>query len=80
MTALTLPQFTLDRARVLRGIAAGIAWGAVVSAALLGLSFHHCGSICLGQIAETTALSVAAGIAAMGPLVMIRREAAASAQ
>jgi hypothetical protein len=80
MTALTLPQLRLDRARVLRGIAAGVAWGGTVSAALLALSFYQCGTICFGQIVDTTALSVAAGIVAIGPLATVRRAAAVSPQ
>lgn len=74
MTTLTLPWRKLDRATVLRGIAAGTAWGAVVAAALLGLSFYRCGGVCLGQIVETTALSVAVGVVAIGPVAVFRRE------
>jgi len=80
MHAVTLPPLNLERATILRGIAAGTLWGAAVSAALLGLSFYQCGSICLGQIVDTTALSLLAGIVAIGPLMLFRREAAASAQ
>jgi|EndMetStandDraft_4_1072995.scaffolds.fasta_scaffold476531_1 hypothetical protein len=80
MHALTLPQLKFDRATTLRGIVAGSAWGAAVSTALLGLVFYQCGTICLGQIVETSALSVAAGIVAIGPVVMVRREVRTSAQ
>jgi hypothetical protein len=74
MTTLALHCPKLDRATVLRGIAAGAAWGATVAAALLGLSLYRCGGICLGQIVETAALSVLAGIGAIGPVAVLRRE------
>jgi hypothetical protein len=75
MTALASPQLRFDRATVLRGIAAGTVWGVVVSTALLGLSLYQCGTVCLGQIVDTTALSVLAGIVAIGPLALLRRKA-----
>ena len=75
MHSLTLPRPKLERTTILRAIAAGTLWGATVSAALLGLSFYQCGCICLGQVVDTTALSLLAGIVAIGPLVLFRREA-----
>ena len=80
MTTLALPQLTFDRRAVLRGVAAGLAWGVIVSGGLLGLSFYQCGTICLGQVVDTTALSVMAGIVAIGPVAMIRGEADAPAR
>jgi hypothetical protein len=47
----------------------------VVSIALLGLSLYQCGTVCLGQIVDTTALSLLAGIVAIGPLALLRRKA-----
>ncbi len=75
MPGLTLPRLNFDRRTILRGVSAGAAWGMVVSTALLGLSFYHCGTICLGQIVDTAALSMLAGIFAIGPVAMLRREA-----
>jgi hypothetical protein len=75
MTALTLHWPNLDRRTVLRGIAGGAVWGVTVATALLGLSLYRCGPLCLGQIVETTSLSVATGIMAIGPLVLFRRKA-----
>ena len=71
--ALTFPQLKLDRAGLARGIAAGMVWGIAVSGALLALSFHQCGTICLSQIVDTTLLSVFAGIVAIGPVAAMRR-------
>lgn len=75
MHALTLPRLRLDRATMRRGIAAGTAWSAVVSAALLGLMFYQCGTLCIGQIVETSVLSIVTGIVAIGPVALLRREA-----
>jgi hypothetical protein len=51
-----------------------------VSTALLGLSLYRCGTICLEQIVDTTALSVLAGILSIGPVAMLCREATAPGQ
>jgi hypothetical protein len=75
MTARALPWPKLGRGTILRGVTAGTAWGLIVATALLALSFHQCGTICLGQMVETTALSITAGILAIGPLVLLRRTA-----
>jgi hypothetical protein len=77
-----MPQLQLsapgtDRRTLMRGFAGGTAWGVAVAATLLTLSFYQCGTICLGQILETTALSVLLGIFAIGPLALFRREAPA---
>ena len=80
MTALTLLAPGLDRRMLMRGLAGGTVWGAIVAAALLALSFYQCGTICLGQIVETTALSILLGIGAVGPLAVFRRRAHAHSQ
>jgi len=80
MATIALPRLKINRATVLRGVALGSTWGATVAAALLGLSFYKCGVICLGQIVETTALSIAAGMLAIGPLAALRPADAASPQ
>jgi hypothetical protein len=74
MATLSLQRPKLERRIVMSGLAAGSAWGATVAVALLGLTLYRCGTVCLGQIVETTALSVAAGIVAIGPLVLFRRQ------
>jgi hypothetical protein len=55
-----------------RGILAGIAWGLTMGFALPLLTFLSCGVICLSDIAFTTAVSVVAGIATIGPLAAFR--------
>ena len=75
MTALTLYCPKLDRRTALRGIGGGTIWGVSVATALLGFSYYQCGAICLGQIIDTTVMSVAIGIVTIGPLALLRREA-----
>jgi hypothetical protein len=60
---------------VLRGLAAGVAWGVVVALGLCGLHFRNSGIICLGDVVNTLGLSVAGGVLIMLPLaVLARRE------
>jgi hypothetical protein len=55
-----------------RGILAGAAWGLTMGLALPLLTFLSCGVICLSDIAVTTAVSVVAGLATIGPLAAFR--------
>ncbi|MFN3349841.1 hypothetical protein [Pseudorhodoplanes sp.] len=80
MTGVALCPSGVDRRTLLRGAAAGGVWGLVVATALLGLSFYQCGTLCLGQIVDTAALSVASGIVGIGPLVLLRRAEQTSAK
>ena len=56
-----------------RGVLAGTAWGLTMGLGLPLLTFVNCGVICLSDVAFTTAVSVAAGIAVIGPLAAFRR-------
>jgi hypothetical protein len=80
MTALAPHWVGLERPALIRGIAGGAAWGVTVATALLALTLYQCGTICLGQIVETTTLSIAAGILTMGPLAAFRRPSDAAVQ
>ncbi len=80
MTVLKPFALNLHRHAVMRGLAGGCAWGITVAAALIALTFYQCGTICLGQIVDTTAMSIAAGMLTIGPLVTFRRETQAPAQ
>ena len=57
-----------------RGLLAGAAWGLTMGLGLAFLTFLNCGVICLSDVAITTAISVVAGTAVIGPLAMFRRE------
>jgi Mg/Co/Ni transporter MgtE len=55
-----------------RGIVAGTVWGLTLGLGLPLLNFANCGVICLSDMAFTTAVSVFAGVAAIGPLAAFR--------
>ncbi len=55
-----------------RGLLAGAAWGLTMGLGLPLLNFANCGVICLSDVAFTTAVSVGAGIAVIGPLAAFR--------
>ena len=57
-----------------RGLLAGAAWGLTMGLGLPLLNFANCGVICLSDVAFTTAVSVIAGIAVIGPLAAFRQE------
>jgi hypothetical protein len=59
-----------------RGLIAGTAWGLTMGLGLPLMTFVNCGVICLSDVAFTTAVSVVAGIAVIGPLAAFRRTSA----
>jgi len=58
-----------------RGFLAGAAWGLTMGLGLPLITFLNCGVICLSDVAFTTAVSVVAGIAVIGPLAAFRARA-----
>jgi hypothetical protein len=80
MIALAPHWGGMERTALIHGIAGGVAWGVTVATALLAFTLYQCGTICLGQIVETTTLSIAAGILTIGPLALLRRPSDAAAQ
>ncbi len=58
----------LDRNAVTRMLAAGTAWGVALSVGLTALNAMQCGLPCPGDVAFTTAISVAAGVLTIGPI------------
>ena len=75
MTALAL-NLRVDRNALMRGVLAGIAWGLIMTAALLGMAYAQCGLTCELDVATTTAVSVGTGLVAIGPLALIGRRPA----
>jgi hypothetical protein len=63
----------LTRTEVLRMLIAGSAWGIAMSVGLAGMTFWNCGMICQHDLLVSTALSVGAGILAIGPLAAYGR-------
>ena len=66
-------KLRLTRNDALRMLTAGTAWGVAVSAGLTGMTFWNCGMICQDDLVKTTALSIVAGILAIGPLAAYGR-------
>jgi len=75
MTALAL-HLRFDRGVLLRGLLAGIGWGLVMAAGLLGMAYAQCGLSCDLDVTTTTAISVATGLVAIGPLAALARRSA----
>lgn len=77
MTVSALARQTLfarlDGRGIRRGLAAGAAWGLFVGAGLVFIEARRCGMICLDDAAITLILSMAGGIASMGPLAAFGR-------
>jgi hypothetical protein len=83
ITALRLPGLRLPGppsvAVLQRGIIAGAAWGLIMGLGLPLMTFLNCGVICLSDVVFTTAVSIVAGIATIGPLAAYRRPPVAPA-
>jgi hypothetical protein len=61
------------RGTIKRAVLAGGGWGIVMGLGLPALAFLDCGTICLSDIALTTAMAVPAGIVAIGPVAALGR-------
>jgi len=66
-------KLRLTKSAVLRMLIAGTAWGLMMSAGLAGMALWNDGMICLDDTMMTTAVSVAAGILAIGPIAAFGR-------
>jgi hypothetical protein len=72
LAAVLLPK-PMPAGMLRRGIMAGTAWGLAMGLGLPLMTFLNCGVICLSDIVFTTAMSIVAGIATIGPLAAYRR-------
>jgi hypothetical protein len=68
MSVNSLAALRPPRGALRRGLIAGSAWGVAMGAILTALGAWNCGVICLGEIAQTTATAIAAGLCTFGPL------------
>lgn len=66
-------KLRLTRSEMRRMLVAGTAWGTAMSAGIAGMTFWNYGMICPDDIAVTTAISIAAGILAIGPIAAYGR-------
>jgi Mg/Co/Ni transporter MgtE len=71
--ALVLKFPHLPPGALKRALAAGSAWGIVFGLGLTAFGFWQCRTICIGDAAMTTAVSIAAGILTIGPLAAFGR-------
>jgi hypothetical protein len=72
MMAAVLERLSLPRPAkpdVQRALAAGGAWGLILAAGLTAMSAWQCGGLCLEDVAFISAVSIAAGILGIGPVV-----------
>jgi hypothetical protein len=74
-STLVWRRLRLTRAELARGLVAGGVWGLTMAAGLTAMSAWQCGVICLPEVAVNTALSLAAGILGIGPVVAFGRRA-----
>jgi hypothetical protein len=66
-------RFALTKREVLRALAAGTAFGVVLTAGFTAMAAWQCGGICLPEIVDNAALSLAAGIFGLGPVAAYGR-------
>ena len=66
-------KLRLTKSELLRALAAGTAWGLAMSAGIAGMTFWNYNMVCSDDIAMTTAISITAGVLAIGPLAAYGR-------
>ena len=73
LTGSSLQKLQMTKSEALRMLIAGTAWGLAMSAGIANMTYWRYAMICPDDIVVTTALSVAAGIFAIGPLAAYGR-------
>ena len=72
-----LPNFcsriALTQREALRALAAGLAFGAVLTAGFAAMAAWQCGGVCLPEVIDNAMLSFAAGILGLGPVAAYGR-------
>ena len=63
----------LTKFDLLRMLITGTAWGLAMSAGFAGMTLWNYGMVCSDDVVLTTAISVAAGIFAIGPIAAFGR-------
>ena len=63
----------LTKREMLRALAAGTAFGVVLTAGFTAMAAWECGGICLSEVADNAMLSFAAGIFGLGPVAAYGR-------
>ena len=66
-------KFKLTHRDILRMLVAGCVWGLALTFGLTAMTFFKFGMICFDDLASTAAISVIAGIIAIGPIAAYGR-------
>ena len=61
-------RLKLTKREVVRALAAGTAFGVVLTAGFTAMTAWECGGICLPEVADNAMLSFATGILGLGPV------------
>jgi hypothetical protein len=67
------PPLALTKREILRALAAGTAFGVLVTAGFTAMAAWQCGGICLPEVVDNAVLSIAAGIFGLGPVAICGR-------
>jgi hypothetical protein len=71
MTVHALARFDwlrMSKQDALRALAAGSAWGLMMTVGLTAMTAWSCGVVCLPEVAVNAGLSLASGILGIGPV------------
>ena len=72
-----LPNFrsriALTKREALRALAAGLAFGVVLTTGFAAMAAWQCGGVCLPEVIDNAMLSFAAGILGLGPVAAYGR-------
>ena len=66
-------RFALTKPQVLRALAAGLAFGAILTTGFTAMAAWQCGGVCLPEVIDNAMLSFAAGILGLGPVAAYGR-------
>jgi hypothetical protein len=66
-------RLVLTKREVLRALAAGMAFGVVLTAGFTAMAAWQCGGVCLPEVVDNAVLSLAAGIFGLGPVAAYGR-------
>jgi hypothetical protein len=66
-------RLVLTKREMLRALAAGTAFGVILTAGFTAMAAWQCGGVCLPEIVDNAVLSLTAGIFGLGPVAAYGR-------
>ena len=66
-------RFALTKHQALRALAAGLAFGVILTAGFTAMAAWQCGGVCLPEVVDNAMLSFTAGILGLGPVAAYGR-------